>query len=187
MDIANYYGNNLMNALTAPRDAFTGALQVNDSEGMPTPQAMKRGMGVANLAMTSGMPMAQKGAAGMAGGKLGGDPLASLRETAMQAGQPGVKANLPPPKNLLDRAWDNYTKRMTEKEAKESEAVWGTAARLAKEKGVSEAEAFARVMNDWYKRKGLDKRMTEKEANEYTGSARGSALFDALLKRGDAT
>lgn len=190
-ELGGYFGNKLMGAMTAPRDALTGALQVNDpATGMPTPEAMQRGQGVANLAMTGGIPMAQRGALGMAGGKLGGpkeDPLASLRESAMQAGQPGVKDKLPPPKNLLDRAWDNYTKRMTESEALESEPVWGTAAQIAEQDGVSEAKAFARVMNDWYKRKGVDKRMTEKEANEYTGGARGSALFNALLRRGDAT
>jgi hypothetical protein len=47
-------------------------MQVNDPlTGMPTPEAMQRGQGVANLATTGGIPMAQRGAAGMAGGKLG--------------------------------------------------------------------------------------------------------------------
>lgn len=71
-EIGGYFGNKLMSAMTAPRDALTGALPVNDTEGMPTPQAMQRGQGVANMAMTGGIPFAQRGAAGMAGGKLGG-------------------------------------------------------------------------------------------------------------------
>jgi hypothetical protein len=71
-DIFNYYANKLSSAVTAPRDALTGAMQVTDPEtGMPTREAMDRGQGVANLAMTGGLPFAKQGAAGMAGGKLG--------------------------------------------------------------------------------------------------------------------
>jgi hypothetical protein len=73
LDIGNYYGDKLMNAMTAPRDALMGSLQVTDpATGMPTPQAIQRGQGVAGMAMTGGIPFAQRGAAGMAGGKLGG-------------------------------------------------------------------------------------------------------------------
>lgn len=69
--VGEYFGNKLASALTAPRDAFTGAMPVNDpATGMPTPEAMQRGQGVANLAMTGGIPMAERGALGMAGGKL---------------------------------------------------------------------------------------------------------------------
>ncbi len=189
-ELGGYFSNKLMSAMTAPRDAMTGALPVTDpATGMPTPQAMQRGQGVANLAMTSGIPFAQRGAAGMAGGKLSQpDPLASLREAAREAAQPGVKANLPPPKNLLDRAWDNYTKKMPESEVLKSEAVWGTAKRIVEQEGISEAKAFAKVMNDWYKRKGIDKRMTETEANEYTGGERTQHLLrDLGILGGDKT
>lgn len=69
--IGEYFGNKLASALMAPRDALTGTLQVTDPEtGMPTREAMERGQGVANLAMTGGLPFARQGAAGMAGGKL---------------------------------------------------------------------------------------------------------------------
>lgn len=69
--IGEYFGNKLASALTAPMDALTGALQVTDPEtGMPTREAMERGQGVANLAMTGGVPFARQGAAGMAGGRL---------------------------------------------------------------------------------------------------------------------
>lgn len=185
--LGEYFGNKVASALTAPRDAFTGAMPVNDpATGMPTPEAMQRGQGVANLAMTGGIPMSERGAVGMAGGRLGGvDPLASLREAGMQAAQPGVKANLPPPKKLLDRTWDNYTKRMTEDEALQSEPVWGAAQRMADEHGTSHASAFARVMNDWYARKGIDKHMSEDAANAYTGRERANAQFGALLKEPD--
>lgn len=181
--VLDYYGNKITSALTAPRDALTGAMPVTDTEGMPTPEAMQRAKDVANLAMTGGMPMAQEGALGMAGGKLhASDPLASLREAGMQAAQPGIKASLPPPKKLLDRTWDNYTKRMTEEEALQSEPVWGAAQRMADDYGTSHASAFARVMNDWYKRKGVDKYMSEEAANAYTGVERANAQFGDLLK-----
>lgn len=69
--LGEYFGNKIASAVTAPRDAFTGAMPVNDpATGMPTPEAMQRGQGVANLAMTGGIPMAERGAMGMAGGKL---------------------------------------------------------------------------------------------------------------------
>lgn len=69
--LGKYFGNKVASALTAPRDAFTGAMPVNDpATGMPTPEAMQRGQGVANLAMTGGIPMAERGSVGMAGGKL---------------------------------------------------------------------------------------------------------------------
>ena len=71
LDIGNYYGDKLMSAMMAPHDALTGSLQVTDPEtGMPTPEAMKRGQSVANMAMTGGIPMAQRGSAGIFGGKL---------------------------------------------------------------------------------------------------------------------
>jgi hypothetical protein len=69
--VAKHYWDKAVSALTAPRDALTGAMQVTDPDtGMPTPEAMQRAHAVANLVMTGGMPMAERGAAGMAGGKL---------------------------------------------------------------------------------------------------------------------
>lgn len=70
-DVAAVLANKFSSAVTAPRDALTGAMQVTDPEtGMPTPEAIQRGQGLANLAMTGGIPFARQGAAGMAGGKL---------------------------------------------------------------------------------------------------------------------
>jgi hypothetical protein len=69
--VGRHYADKLGSYLTAPRDAFTGKLQVSDPEtGMPTREAMERGQGVAAMAMAGGMPFAPRGAAGMAGGKL---------------------------------------------------------------------------------------------------------------------
>jgi hypothetical protein len=86
-ELGGYLSDKLMSAMTAPRDALMGALQVNNPvTGMPTPQAMRRGQDVANMAMTSGMPMAQKGAAGMAGGKLGGSSPGNERISFQSAG-----------------------------------------------------------------------------------------------------
>ncbi len=71
IDLGNYYGRKLMNAITAPGDALYGGMQVTDPEtGMPTREAIERGQSVASMAMTGGIPFAQRGAAGMAGGKL---------------------------------------------------------------------------------------------------------------------
>jgi hypothetical protein len=58
-------------ATTAPLDALTGKMQVSDPEtGMPTPEAMERASDVAGMAGIGGMPMAERGALGMAGGRL---------------------------------------------------------------------------------------------------------------------
>lgn len=103
--------------------------------------------------------------------------MGQLREAAMMAAQPGVKANLPPPKNLLDRTWDNYTKRMTESEMLESEPAWGTAKRISEQDNVPMARGFAKIVNDWYQRKGIDKQMSEKAANEYLGSEQAKAML----------
>ncbi len=87
-DIFNYYSNKLASAVTAPRDALTGAMQVTDPEtGMPTREAMERGQGVANLAMTGGVPFAKQGAAGIFGGRLAktADQAALARATEMDA------------------------------------------------------------------------------------------------------
>lgn len=69
--IVKHFADKAASALTAPRDALYGTLQVTDPEtGMPTREAMERGQGVAGMAMTGGVPFAQRGAAGIAGGKL---------------------------------------------------------------------------------------------------------------------
>ncbi len=86
IDLGNYFGHKLMNAITAPGDALYGRMQVTDPEtGMPTREAIERGQSVAGMAMTGGIPMAQRGAMGMAGGKL-----VQPAETA--AGTPAITA-----------------------------------------------------------------------------------------------
>jgi hypothetical protein len=66
-DVVNYFGGKIGRAITGPRDALFGDMQVTDPEtGMPTREAMERGQGVANLAKTGGIPFAQRGAAGAA-------------------------------------------------------------------------------------------------------------------------
>lgn len=71
LDVGHVLGKKLASVLTAPRDAFMGNLQVSDpATGMPTPEAMSRGMQVANSLFTSGIPMAPRGAVGAGGGRL---------------------------------------------------------------------------------------------------------------------
>jgi hypothetical protein len=100
--VAKHYWDKAVSALTAPRDALTGAMQVTDPDtGMPTPEAMERGRAVANMAMTGGIPFAQRGAAGMAGGKLtpvDHDPFKAERIDFQSAGaQRGEAAGTKPP------------------------------------------------------------------------------------------
>lgn len=72
-DVGTAIGNRLSSIVGRPYEALHGQLQVTDPEtGMPTPEAMSAGMDVASMAMTGGMPFAQRGAAGMAGGRLTG-------------------------------------------------------------------------------------------------------------------
>src|ERR1700733_13190659 len=67
-DVLNVIGGRVKSGLTAPLDALTGELQVNDPEtNMPTQQAIGRGMDTAGLATVSAMPAAEPGALGMAG------------------------------------------------------------------------------------------------------------------------
>ena len=69
--IAKHLWDKAVSAATAPRDALYGNMQVTDPEtGMPTREAMGRAQGVANMAMTGGIPFAQRGAAGIFGGRL---------------------------------------------------------------------------------------------------------------------
>jgi predicted GNAT family acetyltransferase len=85
-------------AVTAPRDALFGTMQVTDPEtGMPTQEAMKRGQDVANLAMTGGIPFARQGAAGMAGGKLAQPP-------KLQVSDDGTRINIAP-ENMQVPEW----------------------------------------------------------------------------------
>lgn len=92
-ELGGYFSNKLMSVMTAPYEALTGSLQVDDPvTGMPTPQAMQRGQGVANLAMTGGIPMAQRGALGMAGGKSVQPSLVVARrmpDGEIKTGKPG--------------------------------------------------------------------------------------------------
>jgi len=84
--IGAHFANKLASAVTAPRDALYGTMQVTDPEtGMPTREAMERGQGVANMAMTGGIPFAQRGAAGMAGGKLARGEAKAVESPVMAA------------------------------------------------------------------------------------------------------
>jgi len=88
-DVVNYFGNKLASAVTAPRDALYGTMQVTDPEtGMPTREAMERGQSVANMAMTGAVPFAQRGAAGMAGGRL--------TQPTLKVADDGIRINIAP-------------------------------------------------------------------------------------------
>lgn len=57
--------------VTAPRDALTGKLQVNDPEtGMPTSEAVQRAGDLSSILMGGGMPAAEKNALGIGGGRI---------------------------------------------------------------------------------------------------------------------
>lgn len=73
-------GQRIKDAVTAPRDAYTGDLQVMGPDGHPTAEAMDRANGLAGLAMTGSMPFkAPKGALRMfGGGETHDDPLVAL-------------------------------------------------------------------------------------------------------------
>lgn len=74
-------GQRIKDAVTAPRDAYTGDLQVLGADGHPTSEAMDRANGMAGLAMTGSLPFgAPKGALRMFGGgaEHADDPLAAL-------------------------------------------------------------------------------------------------------------
>jgi hypothetical protein len=91
--VLDYFGNRVTSAVGAPYDALHGAFPVTDPEtGMPTPEAIRRGKAVAGMAMTSGMPLAQRGAAGMAGGKLGGADRVNFRSAGAQREEGGTKS-----------------------------------------------------------------------------------------------
>lgn len=60
----------LRSGLTAPRDAWTGDLQVMGPDGRPTEEAIERVMDTAGLAGLGPMPAATRGAVGAAGGRL---------------------------------------------------------------------------------------------------------------------
>ncbi len=112
-EIGGYLSNKLMSVMTAPYEALTGSLQVNDPvTGMPTPQAMQRGKEVANLAMTGGIPFAQRGAAGMAGGKLGGPGEPTPMRRAGNENKPFPERAAQYEENRIQRTmerWDNLT------------------------------------------------------------------------------
>ncbi|TXN43587.1 hypothetical protein [Methylobacterium sp. WL7] len=66
-------------AATAPRDAYTGDLQVFGLDGHPTQEAMDRANGMAGLAMTGSLPFkAPAGALRSFGGAPKEDPIAAL-------------------------------------------------------------------------------------------------------------
>lgn len=98
-------------AVTAPRDAYTGDLQVFGPDGHPTQEAMDRANGMAGLAMTGSMPFkAPAGAIRSFGGAASGhadDPMAAL-----EASLANIKPEAPPPgPRTLDpnaQSWDVY-------------------------------------------------------------------------------
>lgn len=87
----------LRSGLTAPRDAFTGALPMVDPEtGMPSAEALQRARHFTSTAMTGGLPggifAAPKGSAGIFGGRLAKganlDELEAAKAFAANGGHP---------------------------------------------------------------------------------------------------
>ena len=102
-------GHRIKDAVTAPRDAYTGDLQVMGADGHPTDEAMDRANGLAGLAMTGSMPFkAPAGSLRMFGGAAEHeDPLAALT-AALSDLKPA--APLPGPRRVDPSAasWDLY-------------------------------------------------------------------------------
>lgn len=94
-------------------------------------------------------------------------------ETARQkAVQQYIKANLPKVKSFEDKIWDNYAKKMSPEELWHSETIWGGARRLAEESGWNEHEAFAYLMNQMLRRKGLNGYVSSEMASKFMADER---------------
>jgi hypothetical protein len=104
-------GQRIKDAVTAPRDAFTGDLQVMGPDGHPTAEAMNRANGLAGLAMTGSMPLkAPKGALRMFGGaEAHEDPLAAL-SAALDQNMGSVASDVRPISRVdtSAKSWDLY-------------------------------------------------------------------------------
>ena len=88
--LAQHFAEPIQRIATAPRDAFTGALQVSDPEtGMPTPEAMSRANEFAGAVMGTSFPFAEKGALGVAGGRLERGLHEPITTRATEEGLPG--------------------------------------------------------------------------------------------------
>lgn len=88
-------GKRIKDAVTAPRDAYTGDLQVLGADGHPTDEAMERAGGLAGLAMTGSLPFsAPAGALRTFGGRAAAtaDHAALDRAATMQAAGTGPDA-----------------------------------------------------------------------------------------------
>jgi hypothetical protein len=184
-------------AMTTPR--MMG--RIAHGEVDPTSkEAIGAALGTAAGQIGGGMQFAPRGAAGVGGGYLkqpprpllppgGGHltpyPGARVGEMPSLEGLPNVERYTPPPApansahvlpeplSTTERTWRNYTKNMTPDEAMRSEAVWGGAHILAEKEGVSEAEGFAQLMNDYYGNKGMNQFMTPEVARRFMGQERG--------------
>ncbi|KOX55105.1 hypothetical protein ADL19_13455 [Streptomyces purpurogeneiscleroticus] len=102
-------GQRINDAVTAPRDAYTGDLQVMGPDGHPTAEAMDRANGLAGLAMTGSMPLkAPKGALRMFGGaEAHEDPLAAL-EASLASFVPEAPPSGPRFLDPAAKSWDLY-------------------------------------------------------------------------------
>ncbi|AYO85326.1 hypothetical protein [Methylobacterium brachiatum] len=104
-------GQRIKDAVTAPRDAYTGDLQVMGPDGHPTAEAMDRANGLAGLAMTGSMPFkAPKGALRMFGGaEAHEDPLAAL-SAALDQNMGSVASDVRPISRVdtSAKSWDLY-------------------------------------------------------------------------------
>jgi hypothetical protein len=88
--LLEHYGEKAKSVLTAPQRALTGELQVNDPEtNMPTREAIGEAGSLAGILAGGGMPMAERGALGMFGGKPTYSAAAEAVRTAkLQTGTP---------------------------------------------------------------------------------------------------
>jgi len=96
-------------------------------------------------------------------GGAGGPP----RPANQNVSQEEVRRMIPEPLTLEERAWQNYGRQMHPDDVMKSESVWGGAKRIAEQHGISEAEGFAHMANDLWKRMGANRYMSPEMAKRY--------------------
>lgn len=100
--LLSHYGEKVKDVLTGPQDALEGRLQVNDPEtNMPTPQAMSRASEFAGTVVGGGMPMAERGALGIFGGRLS----QSADQAALRKAEGMAAEGHPPEAIWKDTGW----------------------------------------------------------------------------------
>lgn len=116
--------------------------------------AIRQAVPLAQMAFTGGMPMAQRGAAGMAGGKLGGSSteaaMNQLRQTAFDETQAGTKRLLgldkpPPPRTHQQYIASKLPRNATAEDILNSDVLWAASRDLAHQKNIPMSQAYSQL------------------------------------------